>query len=82
MLLNSTPQPHEAAELLSEYQSPSALIPATCFQRTIIVSSKFSKLPLSLVNSLEPYHTDGFRWTDAHALCMMDLKPVIDNISV
>lgn len=36
MLLNSTPQPHEAAALPSEYQWPSALISAACFQRTLV----------------------------------------------
>lgn len=66
MLLNSTPQPREAPALPSEYQWPSALIPSTCFQRTIIVGSAFSKLLLCLVDSYKPHHTCGFKVNALH----------------
>lgn len=79
MLLNSTPQPHEAPALASEYQWPSVLIPGACFQRTLIVDSGFSKLLLCLVNSCKPHHTVGFR---VNPLLMIDLKLVSLNFSV
>lgn len=79
MLLNSTPQPHEAPALPSEYQWPSALIPAACFQRTITVGSDFSKLLLCLVNSCKPQHTNRFK---VNALCMIHLKPVSVDLTV
>lgn len=74
MLLNSTPQPHEAPALPSEYQWPSVLIPGTCFQRTVIVGSNFP-----FVNSCKPHQTNRLK---VYALCMTHLKPVSVDLTV